>query len=227
MARKPKTPPPAHPTPKIDPTPQDPGKQPRKTRAGRPARIFTRQEIQLVDQMVASGATQPAIAKALGCSLGTVKNRWGKSLKGRQRTGPRPRIWTDQERELVELAVGVDIPAGDVALILGVTMSDLQLHFAPELARAKASLHQRLAQRIIKQALRGDRQLLIFLARSRMGWDDRQVPAPPPSDPLALLRGDIRNLDAKGQAALRVVMAQMGAVSALGAEGPGPDDVVQ
>jgi transposase-like protein len=194
----------------------------------RQPREFKRSELSLVDRMIEAGATQAAIAKAVGCSPSTLKRHFGQQLKGRQARGRRARIWSPQERDLVGLVAGLGANHTDIATMLGISSGEFQAAFAEELRSAKTRLDSAIGAKLVQKALHGegDAVLLRFYARARLeGWNDRRIPEPPlPAGQreAAILRKTIDALDETGREAYRVVLEQLAAAQ----EGPGSHDIL-
>lgn len=63
-----------------------------------------------------------------------------------------------------------------IALCLGISIKTLRKYFREELLTAKAKLDAKLSESIINNALAGNTSLLIFLAKTRMGYRDQPHP---------------------------------------------------
>jgi DNA-binding protein Fis len=191
----------------------------RRNRQG--GREFTREEATLVATMSEGGATQVAMAKALDCSLTTLKKYFGAQLKGLQPDGLHARFWSEAERNLVGLVVGIGHHnQSEIAAMVGISLGEFQAVFGEEIRLAKTQLDAQIGATIVQKALGGSEAMLRFYAERRMGWlAPEAAPAPPDRD--AMLRKTIDDLDEEGERALRIVLEKVGAESPLTGPGPG------
>ncbi len=196
---------------------------------------FSRTDLKLAERMISEGATKAQLCRALHCSASTATRHFGDQLKHRKR-GRVARVWTQEERDLVGLAAALGQTQNALSKMLRMALGEFQRVFAEELLSAKAQLDAKVTAAIVNRALgpggdglEGDPVLLRFYARARVdGWNDRRIPEPLPTTPpeADALRKTIENLDDAGLVAARVVLEQLGAVSPLSQNGPGPDDPI-
>ena len=108
-------------------------------------------------------------------------------------------IPTDDERKEVAKLIGVGVPQADVALVIleGISEPTLRKHFRHELDTAMAKAHGDIAGKIYELALAGDRSLLMFYAKTQMGWKETSVFEGNPDAPLAI-KMDIHFVSPKG-----------------------------
>ena len=94
----------------------------------------------------------------------------------RKRAGRKPMRPTADERQQVELLAGYGLPLEQIAAVIrgGIDVKTLREHFRPELLRGWAAANARVAQKLYEKALSGDTAALIFWAKARMGWSERQ-----------------------------------------------------
>jgi hypothetical protein len=83
---------------------------------------------------------------------------------------------TLETRKTVENASGLGIPQESIAILLEITPKTLRRKYRRELDQGKAKMDVTAGGQIAKGILRGDTGLLIFYARTRMGWK------PPPTE---------------------------------------------
>jgi hypothetical protein len=206
---------------------------PAKRRKAKHKPRFTRQQRETVTRLIAAGASQVEMGKAVGATPKTIKRHFATQLEDAKRAdgvrGRKPRVWSDEERGLVGLVVALGLQASDIANMLSLTLVEFQRAFADELLTSKAKLDARMGIRLVEEALGGDGGLMRFYLRARANWNDRRAPelAPPPQlAEASQLRDLIGALDAEGRAAYRVVLEQMAARSPLSPDAAGPGDSV-
>jgi hypothetical protein len=69
--------------------------------------------------------------------------------------------------------ISVGTPHDAIARALDISQPTLYRHFANELKNGKAEIHATIAKGITAMALSGDKTMMIFYAKSQMGWRDR------------------------------------------------------
>lgn len=106
---------------------------PSRQRVGRKPHIPTPEQRLLANELKASGATWPTIARALGVCVNTVARHYFPSAmasppKGRRRHAPTPAT-----RKIVRRAILGGMPVAQVAKLIGVSVPTLRLHYGDEL----------------------------------------------------------------------------------------------
>lgn len=109
--------------------------EPSRQRAGRRPHVPTPGQLLLANELKASGATWPTIARALGVCVNTVAKHYFPSTvasppKGRRRHAPTPAT-----RKIVRRAILGGMPVSRVAKLIGVSVPTLRLHYGNELRR--------------------------------------------------------------------------------------------
>jgi hypothetical protein len=69
--------------------------------------------------------------------------------------------------------ISVGTPHIAIARALDISLPTLYRHFANELKNGKTEVHAAIAKGITAMALAGDKTMMIFHAKSQMGWRDR------------------------------------------------------
>jgi hypothetical protein len=87
----------------------------------------------------------------------------------------RPVVPTDKERAQVEAMAGYGVPQDDIACILGIDAKTLRLRYRHELDVGIAKANAKIGQTLFQKAVNGDTASLIFWAKARMGWSEKQV----------------------------------------------------
>jgi hypothetical protein len=68
--------------------------------------------------------------------------------------------------------ISVGTPHDAIARVLDISQSTLYRHFDQELKNGKTEIHAAIARGITAMALSGDKTMMIFFAKSQMGWRD-------------------------------------------------------
>jgi hypothetical protein len=94
------------------------------------------------------------------------------------RRGPQPENGgvkftpTPEQRHAVACMISVGTPHEAIARALDISQPTMYRHFAHEVKNGKAAVHAAIAKRITAMALSGDKTMMIFFAKSQMGWRD-------------------------------------------------------
>jgi hypothetical protein len=80
---------------------------------------------------------------------------------------------TPQQRHEVACLVAAGNTQPVIARALGISEDTLQRHFAYELQNGREDINAALGKSIVQLALKGDRTMLIFAAKTRLGWSQR------------------------------------------------------
>jgi hypothetical protein len=68
--------------------------------------------------------------------------------------------------------ISVGTPHDAIARALDISLPTVYRHFANELKNGKTEVHAAIAKGITAMALSGDKTMMIFYAKSQMGWRD-------------------------------------------------------
>ena len=79
---------------------------------------------------------------------------------------------TKELRRSVEALAGYGVQQREIATIVGVTINTVRKHYKKELEVGLAKVHGKIGEAIVKGALNGDKTLLIFYAKTQMGWKE-------------------------------------------------------
>src|SRR5690242_4959412 len=79
---------------------------------------------------------------------------------------------TPEQRHAVACMISVGTPHFAIARALDISQPTLYRHFADEVKNGKAEVHAAIAKGITAMALSGDKTMMIFYAKSQMGWRD-------------------------------------------------------
>jgi hypothetical protein len=71
--------------------------------------------------------------------------------------------------------VSVGTAPAVVARAIGVSEATLYRHFEHELKNGRAEIHAAIGKGIAAMALAGDKTMMIFFAKTQMGWRDRAI----------------------------------------------------
>lgn len=80
---------------------------------------------------------------------------------------------TRDKQHAVARMVSVGTPHDVIARAIGVSGATLDRHFEHELKNGKAEIHAAIGKSITAMALAGDKTMMIFFAKTRMGWRER------------------------------------------------------
>jgi hypothetical protein len=67
---------------------------------------------------------------------------------------------------------GLGLPHTQIASILSISRESLEQKFKEELLRGKAKANSKIAQTLFQNAVKGNTALLIFWAKTQMGWKE-------------------------------------------------------
>ena len=82
---------------------------------------------------------------------------------------------TKAERKEVARLISVGITQEQVAMVIGITKPTLEKHFRDELDTAMIKAHSKIGKKIFALAMAGDKTLLIFYAKTQMGWKETTI----------------------------------------------------
>ena len=84
--------------------------------------------------------------------------------------------WTPKpaQREMVGQLAGLGFTHEQIAAVIGITNDTLTKHCGDELRDGKAKTHGAVAGKIYEMAMKGDRTMLIFIAKTQMRWKETQ-----------------------------------------------------
>ena len=83
--------------------------------------------------------------------------------------GPKPRIWTNEERAIVQRAAIMNMPQEAIAKLLKTTKSTLELYFRDELDHASGRANMAVLGALYKNAMEGNVAAQIFWCKTRLG----------------------------------------------------------
>ena len=106
--------------------------EPSRQRVGRKPHIPTPEQMLLANELKASGATWPTIARILGVCVNTLARHYFPSNlasppKGRRRHSPTP-----ARRKIVRRAILGGMTPAEVAKLIGISVPTLRLHYQDE-----------------------------------------------------------------------------------------------
>ena len=107
--------------------------EPSCLRAGRKPHVPTPEQMLLANELKASGATWPIIARALGVCVNTVARRYFPSNQARPPKGRRRHSPTAARRKIVRRAILGGMRPAEVAKLIGISVPTLRLHYRDEL----------------------------------------------------------------------------------------------
>jgi hypothetical protein len=79
---------------------------------------------------------------------------------------------TEEHKKQVETMAGLGLPHTQIASILSISRESLEQKFKEELLRGKAKANSKIAQTLFQNAVKGNTALLIFWAKTQMGWKE-------------------------------------------------------
>lgn len=88
--------------------------------------------------------------------------------------GRPPFVPTEDETKLVGSMAAVGITHEQIALVIrdGIDADTLKKHFKDVLRTSKVKAHAKIGAEIYTRAIQGDTTLLIFYAKTQMGWKE-------------------------------------------------------
>ena len=106
---------------------------PSRQRVGRKPHIPTLEQMLLANELKASGATWPTIARTLGVCVNTLARHYFPSNLARPPKGRRRHTPTPARRKIVRRAILGGIAPAEVAKLIGISVPTLRLHYRDEL----------------------------------------------------------------------------------------------
>src|SRR5262245_47452774 len=92
-----------------------------------------------------------------------------------RRRGPPPFQPTEDQRRMVERAVGLGFTQERIAALLGITKPTVEKHFREELDRGGAVVEYQVGSSLVDQALKGNVNAQALYLSRRAGWKETQV----------------------------------------------------
>jgi hypothetical protein len=93
----------------------------------------------------------------------------------KRRGGRRKWEPTPLERRTVERCMAIGFTIEQAAAVLGKSVDSLERHCRAELDTGAAKVGAKVGGQLLRKALAGDTQALIFYAKSRLGWNEKQI----------------------------------------------------
>jgi len=82
-------------------------------------------------------------------------------------------VATEEQRRLVAALRSCGWSQENISLATKLPRTTLNRHFAKEMETGEMSIKSKISHNIIEGAMNGDRTLMIFYAKTQMGWKDR------------------------------------------------------
>jgi DNA-binding CsgD family transcriptional regulator len=190
----------------------------RRNREKKRAARWSYAQVQMVTRLAAARAPIIDIARALGVSPNTVKRNF-RHILGNRTPGPAPMEFTKQQRDFVEAMAGFSIPQEDIARVIGIAVDTLRAHFRDELDLGPIRMNLRVVTNLFTQT-KTNPAAAIYWTKARLGWRERVHLDLSHSGQVAVdhsltTRDAVRRLSPSGRAALREVLSDLGASSAV------------
>ena len=141
----------------------------------------------------------------------------------------RKHVPTDETRRQVRAAAGFGLRHEKIAVLLGITDTTLRRRYRKELNEGPAAAHFNISKQTYDMAMKGDRTMLIWYEKTRMGMRETVQVATPPGEALVTAPGEpelIGAYFARLQASSATggpAGADSGADPGVGAGGQGPE----
>ncbi len=81
---------------------------------------------------------------------------------------------TDEKKRQVEKLAGLGLPHTQISVVIGCSRETLEKNFKEELIKGKAVANTKISQTLFEKAIQGNTALLIFWAKTQMGWKEVQ-----------------------------------------------------
>ena len=82
---------------------------------------------------------------------------------------------TQALRKMVEANARICVPQPDIALLAGITEKTLTKYYREELDRGHAEANQTVLNKLFQGIKDGDKAMIIFYCKTRLGWKETQV----------------------------------------------------
>lgn len=89
------------------------------------------------------------------------------------KTGRKPHIPTDKDRQTVEIMAGFGLPVDRIALVIGVSEDTVERKYRQEIKRGVATVEAKLAGNLLRLASGNDgtaMKAVVFALQCRFGW---------------------------------------------------------
>jgi hypothetical protein len=86
-----------------------------------------------------------------------------------KKPGPKPRVWTEQERAIVKRAAIMGMPQVAISKLLKTTKTTLEANFREELDHASDQANMAVLGALYKNAIEGNVSAQIFWCKTRLG----------------------------------------------------------
>ena len=80
---------------------------------------------------------------------------------------------TEHQRQAVSALISIGYTTDVIAEVLHIPSRTLERHFAYELKHGRVLIQARIGGGIVASALAGDKTMMIFYAKTQMGWRER------------------------------------------------------
>ncbi len=94
--------------------------------------------------------------------------------KAPAKRGPKPWVPTPDERRMVEHYVSIGMTQEQVALVMQRSVDSLDRHCRHELDAGALKVNAKIGAKLFDKAMKGDTSALIFWAKTRMGFSEKQ-----------------------------------------------------
>ena len=90
---------------------------------------------------------------------------------------PGPAAWKPNkaERKLVEVCAAMGMTLPQTATVLGKSVKSIQRRCREEWQTGMARINAKIANKLVEKCLAGDTASLIFYAKTRLGWNEKQL----------------------------------------------------
>jgi hypothetical protein len=96
------------------------------------------------------------------------------------KSGPKPMIFTETQRKLVEKMSGFGVPFANIAALVtddGIDEDTLNKYFKKELAQGKSKTNSQVGKKLFQRCMEGDTSALIWWSKTQMRWkEDKSEP---------------------------------------------------
>lgn len=119
-------------------------------------------------------------------------------------------VATDETRKIVEVAAAAGLAHDTIATLLQVTGKTLRRKYRKELDQGMAKGHFNIGKTTYEKAMAGDRTMLIWYEKTRMGMRETVQVTTPPGEPIEAAVGEPELIGAYYQRLARIAAERRG-----------------
>lgn len=89
--------------------------------------------------------------------------------------GPKKHEPTSEQRTIVQMGAALGLPQVEIAREIGISDESLRKYYRDELDQGMFKANMKVGGALFNKAIGGDTTAMIFWAKTRMGWSEKQI----------------------------------------------------